>query len=231
MSRTALQPPEAAQRNSANSSRIRPGSFESRLELVTEFIPRQSGGCRHKDTIPRGNCEGIAMNIKTILFPTDFSDYNDAALHYASRLAAESGATLHIVHIHERIDSFAVMGEAGSTYALQWEDERRRSEQQLGAIAPPDPSVKYERHLLDGVPSAEIVAFAADHDVDLIVMASHGRTGFSRLVMGSVAEAVLRKAPCPVLVVKQPHVQPAQPMNEPAFAVGVGHQTQAWPRK
>ena len=165
------------------------------------------------------------MNIKNILFPTDFSDYNDAALHYASRLAAESGAKLHFVHVHDRFDSFASMGEASSVYAGQWEGERRRIEQQLNEMAPPDPAVSYEHHLLDGVPAAEIVAFAADHDVDLIVMASHGRAGFSRLIMGSVAEAVLRKASCPVLVVKQPHEQPAQPMDEPAFAAGAENQT------
>ena len=171
------------------------------------------------------------MNIKKILFPTDFSDYNDAALHYASRLAAESGATLHFVHVHDRTDSFAAIGEAGPAYVEQWEGERRRTEQQLNEMAPPDSRVEYKHHLLEGVPAAEIAAFAADHDVDLIVMASHGRTGFSRLIMGSVAEAVLRKAPCPVLVVKQPHERPAQPMDEPAFAAGAGNQTQEWPRK
>ena len=56
-----------------------------------------------------------------------------------------------------------------------------------------------------GIPDAEIVMFATDQNADLIVMGSHGRTGISRLVMGSVAEAVMRRARCPVMVVKHPH--------------------------
>lgn len=155
------------------------------------------------------------MNIKNILFPTDFSEYNDAALEYATRLAAESGATLHLVHVHDTRDLSTAMGEASYLYASKWDDERRRAEDRLKRITPKDPAVAYEHHALLGLPDAEIVGFAADHKVDLIVMASHGRSGLSRLVMGSIAEGVMRKATCPVLVVKQPHDEQAlQPRAE-----------------
>jgi universal stress protein A len=151
------------------------------------------------------------MDIKSILFPTDFSTYNEAALQYASRLAAESGATLHLVHVHDSRDLSTSMGEAAYLYAEAWEKEQRRAERQLKKIVPTDPAVKYEHHSLTGVPDSDIVGFAKDNNVDLIVMASHGRSGLTRLVMGSVAEAVMRMAPCPVLVVKQPQDEPPQP--------------------
>lgn len=145
------------------------------------------------------------MNIKSILFPTDFSHYNDAALEYASRLAAESGAKLHVVHVHDTRDLGSAMGEASYLYAAEWEHEQHRAERRLTHVIPPIPGVTYEHHSLKGVPDSEIVGFATDQHIDLIVMASHGRSGLSRIVMGSIAEGVMRKAPCPVLVVKQPH--------------------------
>ncbi|MFO0787835.1 MAG: universal stress protein [Pirellulales bacterium] len=162
------------------------------------------------------------MNIKSILFPTDFSEYNDAALEYASRLASESRATLHLVHVHDTRDLSTAMGEASYLYASKWEEERRRAERRLKRIVPPDPSVAYEHHSLMGLPDAEIVGFANDHKIDLIVMASHGRTGLSRLVMGSIAEGVMRKAECPVLIVKQPHTEDSTKVGNPTLSIETG---------
>lgn len=144
------------------------------------------------------------MKIKSILFPTDFSHYNDAALSYASSLASECGATLQIVHVHDVRDISSAMGEASYVYASNWQEGLDEARARLGTISPTVANVACERHCLTGVPDEEIVAFAADKKVDLIVMASHGRGGITRLLMGSVAEAVMRKAPCPVLIVKQP---------------------------
>jgi len=162
------------------------------------------------------------MNINSILFPTDFSEYNEAALEYASRLAAEAGAKLHLVHVHDTRDLSTAMGEASYLYASTWEEERRRAETRLKKLVPPDPAVAFEHHFLLGLPDAEIVGYAIDHKIDLIVMASHGRSGLSRLVMGSIAEAVMRKAPCPVLVVKQPQAEEEQKSNEPNPSVQTG---------
>jgi nucleotide-binding universal stress UspA family protein len=158
------------------------------------------------------------MNIKSILFPTDFSTYNGPALEYASRLAAESGARLHVVYVHDTRDLGVAMGEANYVYAEKWEEERREAEKRLKGIAPTVPSVECEHQMLLGMPDAEIVAYAADHNIDLIVMASHGRSGLPRLLMGSVAEGVLRKAPCPVLIVKQPQAKSTSKVKEAEMA-------------
>jgi universal stress protein A len=144
------------------------------------------------------------MNINSVLFPTDFSHYNDAALKYASTLAAEAKATLHIVHIHDIRDFNAATGEASPLFADTWQKEKRRAEKRLSKIVPTVSDVAYEHHSVVGDPLSDILAVAAEKKVDLIVMASHGRTGLSRLLMGSIAEGVMREAACPVLIVKQP---------------------------
>jgi universal stress protein A len=148
------------------------------------------------------------MNIKSILFPTDFSRYNDAALQYASSLAAEANATLHIVHVHDVHELNTATGEASYVYAAAWQEQRRVAERRLSKVLPTVPAVAYEHHSLVGDPVTDILAVAADTKVDLIVMASHGRTGLSRLLMGSIAEGVMRQSPCPVLIVKQPSESP-----------------------
>jgi nucleotide-binding universal stress UspA family protein len=83
-------------------------------------------------------------------------------------------------------------------------DDRQEVRDQLERVLPTVPTVAYEHHYLRGSPVTEILAFAESENIDLIVMASHGRTGLSRLLMGSIAEGVMRKAKCPVLIVKQP---------------------------
>ena len=143
------------------------------------------------------------MNIKSILFPTDFSEFNEAALEFASRLAAESGATLYIVHADDMEQIAAVMFDTG--YPFPGDQETRREfHQKLEKVVPTLPGVKYQHFYLRGTATGEIVGFAEKYDVDLIVMASHGRTGLRRLLMGSTAENVIRQAPCPVLIVKEP---------------------------
>jgi len=147
------------------------------------------------------------MNINKILFPTDFSEFNTAALNYASRLAAESGALLYIVHVNEQSALNASMGEASYLYASQWEgDVRKTIQDQLSRVRPTATNVTFEHVCLDGAPVEELLEFAKREGVDLIVMGSHGRTGLSRLLMGSIAEGVVRRSECPVLVVKQPVV-------------------------
>ena len=151
------------------------------------------------------------MNVKHILFPTDFSGYNNAALAYASMLAADSGATLHILHVDDLQDVGADMAEFGYMCATPWDhSDRAKVLEELDEIRPTISGVPYEHHYRRGTAAMQIVRFAQSEGMDLVVMASHGRTGLARLVTGSVAEEVMRKAPCPVLIVKQPstkHVQ------------------------
>ncbi len=145
------------------------------------------------------------MNARKILCPTDFSQHTDAALGYASALAAESGATLYIVHVDEYRNASAALGEVALNYNAPWEAaDRSEVRQKLKQVKPTVSRVDFEHRYLEGGPVHEIIDFAARERMDLIVMGSHGRTGLSRLLMGSVAEGVARRAPCPVLIVKQP---------------------------
>jgi nucleotide-binding universal stress UspA family protein len=137
------------------------------------------------------------MNAKKILFPTDFSEASDAAFRHAVSLAHDTGATLVIAHVEEPPMPY---GEAVMSLPERYDEELK---QRLEAVV--EPSVPCEHHLLIGDPAAEIVRLAEAEHVDLIVMGTHGRTGLSRLIMGSVAEAVVRRAPCAVYTVKQRH--------------------------
>jgi nucleotide-binding universal stress UspA family protein len=144
------------------------------------------------------------MNIRAILLPTDFSSCNEAALKLACTLAAESGAVLYIVHVHDVQHLTAAMGEAAYLYESEWKEELRAAETQLCNVVPTAPGINYRHVCLTGSTVPELLDFADSRDIDLIVMGSHGRTGLSRLLLGSVAEGVMRRAKCPVLVVKQP---------------------------
>jgi nucleotide-binding universal stress UspA family protein len=153
------------------------------------------------------------MNVHRILFPTDFSDYNDGALRLASSLAAQAQARLYIIHVHEWQPLNVGLGEAAFLDAPTWREELQEVEEQLHKVVPSIGGVDFVHECLTGSPESEILDFAEAHDVDLIVMASHGRTGLSRLLMGSIAEGVMRRAKCPVLIVKQP-VREFNPQND-----------------
>jgi len=140
------------------------------------------------------------MNIKRILFPTDFSHTGDAALRFATSLAKESDGRLIIVHVQEAPLAYG----GGEMYYGIPEPTTDELINMLHEIKPTDSSVPVEYRLVTGDPADAVVRLAEDDDVDLIVLGSHGRTGLTRLLMGSVAEAIVRKAHCPVLVYKQP---------------------------
>jgi nucleotide-binding universal stress UspA family protein len=145
------------------------------------------------------------MNASRILFPTDFSPASDESLRWATSLARDTGATLLIVHVEEPPMAYG----GGELYVPPVEDTRDELLRTLHQVIPLDPRVAFEQKLLVGDPASAIVAAAEKENVDLIVMGTHGRTGLTRLLMGSVAEAVVRKAKCPVLTVKQAAPVPA----------------------
>jgi len=138
------------------------------------------------------------MVTKKIIFATDFSHHSDAALSQAASLARDSDGTLLIVHVEELPTLY---GEGSMYYGVP-EPDRSALEKMLAAIVPDDPSVRYEHRLLFGSPAEELVGLAEREKADLIVMSTHGRTGLMRMLMGSVAELVVRKASCPVLTFK-----------------------------
>ena len=135
----------------------------------------------------------------TILFPTDFSTASDAALAHAEAVAKQSNAKLLIVHVEEPPLAYG----GGELYYGLPEPSSERIRKMLDDVRPKDPSVAFSHRLVMGDPAGEIVRIADEEKVDSIVLGTHGRTGLSRLLMGSVAEGVVRRAPCPVLVYRE----------------------------
>jgi nucleotide-binding universal stress UspA family protein len=149
------------------------------------------------------------LPIHNILFPTDFSDRSVAAFHVACALARDHRAALTVLHVRDLpVTAFAEFG------AVPPPETPSRAEvmERLHEFEPPE-GVNVEYFMADGRPSEEIVRTAEEHNAELIVMGTHGRTGLGRLVMGSVAEEVVRKASCPVLTLKSP--LPAAEILEP----------------
>ena len=145
---------------------------------------------------------------KRILVPTDFSAPSDAALEYARSVATCFGASLHLLHVVE--DPYRAVYSA-EVYVPEIEGLR---EEILGnalgrlhdRLTPQDVShLDATTDAVIGTPAWSIVEYAGGRDIDLIVMGTHGRSGMSHLLMGSVAEQVVRTAPCPVLTVRQPN--------------------------
>jgi nucleotide-binding universal stress UspA family protein len=139
------------------------------------------------------------MAQKTILFPTDFSLASDAALKHAEALAKQTGAKLLIVHVEEPPLAYG----GGELYYGIPEPNSERILKMLEDVRPKDPTVAFTHRLTMGDPAGEILRIAGDERVEMIVLGTHGRTGMTRLLMGSVAEAVVRRAPCPVLVYRE----------------------------
>ncbi|HZN36526.1 MAG TPA: universal stress protein [Pirellulaceae bacterium] len=140
------------------------------------------------------------MKANKIVFPTDLSKTSTAALGWATVLARDTGATLVIVHVEEPPVAYG----GGELYYGMDVGDREKLQQALAGVRPADPGVKFVHKLLVGNPARAIVQTAKDEQADLIVMGTHGRTGLLRVLMGSVAEMVVREAQCPVLTVRQP---------------------------
>lgn len=135
----------------------------------------------------------------TIIFPTDFSTASDAALPHAEALARQANGSLLILHVEEPPLAYG----GGELYYGMPEPDSERIRGMLEAVRPGDPAVRFTHRLAMGDPAAEIVRTAEEEKATSIVLGTHGRTGLSRLLMGSVAEAVVRRAPCPVLVYRE----------------------------
>ncbi len=140
------------------------------------------------------------MKADKIIYPTDFSHCGTAALRLATSLARDTGAKLLIVHVEESPLAYG----GGEMYYGIPEPASEDLQKMLDRVVPTDPAVAYEHRLLAGEPATAIAELAAEENADMIVMGTHGRTGLTRLLMGSVAEAVVRRAPCPVLTFKHP---------------------------
>ncbi len=142
------------------------------------------------------------LPIHTVLHPTDFSESSEHAFRLACALARDYGARLIVLHV--RWLPTPVFGEVVPMPPPATGYSSAATEAQLHQIQAPDPAIHVEHRLEEGDPATEILSVAHETNTDLIVLGTHGRTGLSRLLMGSVAEQVVRRAACPVVSVKTP---------------------------
>jgi nucleotide-binding universal stress UspA family protein len=146
------------------------------------------------------------MQFRHILAPTDFSEYSKKAVASALELAKKFGAKLSILHVVE-LPPYPVEGYVPPSLTATFiEDLEREASQELAQVVPEAEAagVEVARLVAVGTPYRKIIDMAEGEQVDLIVMATAGRTGFSHLIMGSIAERVVRTASCPVLTIR-PH--------------------------
>lgn len=145
------------------------------------------------------------IKIDRIHCPTDFSENAEHALNYGLELARKFNATIHLHHIVQ-VPYMAVAYEIGPDVAAAREmaenEGRRRLEKRVEELE--QEGVRIEAHLTVGTPFVDIVTLAREKDIDLIVIGTHGWGALKQILLGSTAERVVRKAPCPVLTIKHP---------------------------
>ena len=149
----------------------------------------------------------MSISLTTILVATDFSEPSNVAVTYGRTLAEAFHASLHVLHVLDDVTLRGVVGEgyigpAPTFPEREWAIEREARDEldSLFSSAERD-TLKAHLAVATGGAIAEILRYAEEHKIDLIVMGTRGRGGLSHLLLGSVAEEVVRKSPCPVLVV------------------------------
>jgi universal stress protein A len=148
------------------------------------------------------SASGAPFRIKNILVPIDFSDCSKKALRYAVPLAKQHGATVTLLHV---VRTPIYPGDEYVDFAPIEADIRKGAEKELASLAIEEipGTVKETTVIRNGSPTLEIIDSAKALAADLIVISTHGRTGLKHVLLGSVAEHVVREAPCPVLVVRE----------------------------
>jgi len=145
-------------------------------------------------------------HIKKILVPIDFSDYSKSALKYAINFSKSFNAEMILVYVVEPViypPDFSMGQIAIPSINTEW-DERAKLELEKLAKEQIPSGVSVKTIIKTGKPFIEIVETAGELDVDLIIIATHGRTGVEHILFGSTAEKVVRKAPCPVMTLREP---------------------------
>ena len=137
------------------------------------------------------------LPIKTILHPTDFSKPSEYALRLACALARDYQARLLLLHV---VEPPVYYGELGMAVPLP-ADFHESLHQRLSRLVPVESGILVETILVEGNTSQQILRVAEEHHCDLIILGTHARTGLSRVLLGSVAEKIVRNARCPVLSV------------------------------
>ncbi len=143
--------------------------------------------------------------LENVLVPTDFGDASNCALRYARALGAAFGSSLHVLHVVENLVAHAWTAEAYVTALPGLLDEvAHDAEERLNRLLTEEDRTRLRAKpvVVTGSPAVEVVRYAEENGIDLIVMGTHGRGAVEHMLLGSVAEKVVRKACCPVLTVR-----------------------------
>ncbi len=140
---------------------------------------------------------------RVILCPTDFSQNSMFALHIARDLARQNQATLIVLHVADTLGPEGLSFVEAET-GLQPDTHVEALRRKLHRSAPSEPGLEPHYLLREGDPAHIIEQVVSEEHCDLVVLGTHGRTGLDRLLMGSIAESIIRRCPCPVLVIKYP---------------------------
>jgi len=150
----------------------------------------------------------MIQNVKKILSPIDFSEFSFQAMRSAWELASDVGAELHLLHVvvpHGIFVPLLLTRDAETAREMAREASMvQQADEELARIKKDqlDNSPKVFTSAVIGAPVAKIIDYAEQNAIDLVLISSHGRTGFNRMLIGSVAEKLVRGAPCSVLVLR-----------------------------
>ncbi len=142
--------------------------------------------------------------VEKVLVPVDFSEHSERALAYATGFARSFGASLHLVHVYPASAFVAPPLLPGPIVVGQFRDQSQKAFDEFLARAKREHDVEIHGSLREGIPYQEILRVVSEVQADLIVMGTHGRTGIEHLLLGSVAERVVRNSDVPVITVPRP---------------------------
>ena len=153
----------------------------------------------------------MSLTCKKILVPIDFSETAETALHYAKELARQAGGELHLLHVVDDPMLLAAWPIVAGGPAVETGDEGAAVRERLENLLTPleRAQMRTEADVIVGDPTGFAISrYAAENEFELIVMGTHGRGALAHAVLGSVAEHVVRSAPCPVLTIRHPAHRP-----------------------
>lgn len=145
------------------------------------------------------------IHLKRLLVATDFSSCSKKALHYAEAFSERFGSEIHLLHVVEDLSPLLpAAGPGVPVLGAAMAEIQTKADQALQAIPVAEAAAKngVVKVIRNGSPHGEVVKYAKEAEIDMIILGTHGRTGLTHILLGSVAEKILRHAPCPVLTVR-----------------------------